>query len=191
MKKLLLSLALIAGFAQTTLATQIYNLDPHHSYVEYHIDHMGFSNQTGKWFVNGQLALDKKNIQNSSVNVTIPVGNVVTGIPELDKHLKTADFFDIAKYPTATFKSTKVTPVTNNKFNVEGNLTLHGVTKPVTLIVTQNKTGIHPMFKTEVIGFSAVATIKRADFGINTYLPMIGNEIKLNIEAEADLPNKK
>lgn len=191
MKKLLLSLVLIAGFAQTVLATQTYNLDPHHSYVEYHIAHMGFSNQTGKWFVNGQLALDKKNIQNSSVNVTIPVNNVVTGIPELDKHLQTADFFDTAKYPTATFKSTKVTAVANNKFNVEGNLTLHGITKPVTLIVTQNKTGIHPMFKTEVIGFSAVTTIKRTDFGINAYLPMLGNEIKLNIEAEADLPNKK
>lgn len=185
LQRALLVSALVLPFASAQAATETYTLDPGHSYVEWHISHFDFSHPSGKWYANGTLELDKDKPQNSKVNVTINVGDIVTGIPKLDEHLKGADFFDVAKYPTATFVSNKVDVSSKKTAKVYGTLTLHGVSKPVVLNVTLNKEGISPITNKPTAGFAATTTIKRSEFGITKYLPGLGDEVKLNIEIEA------
>lgn len=168
-------------------ALQTYTLDPAHSYVEWHISHFGFSNPSGKWFVNGTLLLDEHHPQRSKVNVTINVADMVTGIPKLDEHLKDKDFFDVVEYPTATFVSNKVQLTGQYTANVHGTLTLRGVAKPVTLDVTLNKKGMSVINKKETVGFTATTVLKRSDFGMKAYLPGLGDEVRINIESEATL----
>ena len=188
MKKFLLAFILNVAFFSTSFAlSENYTLDPSHSYVEFHINHFGYSNPSGKWLASGTLNLDENKLQNSSVNISIPIKDVITGIPKLDEHLQSADFFDSAKYPTATFVSTKVLAGKNHTFIINGILTLHGISKPVSLKATQNKIAVNPMFKVKVAGFSAVTKIKRSDFGIKAYIPDLADEVILNIEVEAHL----
>lgn len=166
-------------------AAETLTLDPQHSYVLWEIEHLGFSTQIGKWYVNGMVILDQDQPQNSKVEATIKVANVVTGIPELDKHLQGPLFFDTAKYPTATFVSNKVDVLSKTQAKVEGMLTLRGVSKPVTLDVTLNKVGKSPITDKMTVGFTATTTIKRSDFGMKTLIPEVGDEVKILIGAEA------
>lgn len=166
-------------------AAETYVLDPMHTYVLWHINHLGFSTQSGKWAAEGNLVLDEKKPQNSKVNAVIHIANMVTGIPELDKHLKAPLFFDVEKFPTATFVSNKVELTGKKSAKVIGILTVHGVSKPVTLDVKLNKMGENPISNKMSVGFSATTKIKRSDFGIVTFLPQLGDEVKINIEAEA------
>lgn len=173
--------------AVPAVAADAYKLDPMHTAITWHINHFGFSNPSGKFMnVDGTLVLDPKNPAASKVSVTIPVADINTDIPALDEHLKSKDFFDVATFPTATFTSTSVDVTDKNKAVVHGNLTLHGVTKPIVLNVKLNKIGDN-MFKKQTAGFSATAVIKRSDFGISAYLPGLGDEVRLNIESEANL----
>lgn len=173
-------------FTFSAIATPItYTFDPSHSYVLWHINHLGFSNPSGKWFVNGTVVLDQAKPENSSVNALIQINEMDTGIPKLDEHLKGPEFFDVAKYPTATFVSTQVHLASANSAWVLGKLTLHGVTKPVTLEIKLNKTGINQFTKKPAVGFSGSAQINRSDFGISSYKPELGNIVTLDIEAEA------
>lgn len=188
MKKLLLKfwpmtllfIATINVFAQDT-----YTIDPSHSYVLWHISHFGFSNPSGKWYASGSLILDQAKPQNDKVNVTIKLADIVTGIPKLDEHLKSDTFFDVAKYPTATFVSTSVDVTGKNTAKIYGNLNLHGVTKPIILYVTLNKMGVSPITNKMTVGFSATSELERSDYGISAYLPGLGDPVKLNIEVEA------
>lgn len=166
-------------------AADNYTIDPNHSHVLWHISHFGFSSPTGKWMAEGTLVVDEEKPENTKVNATIKIADIITGIPKLDAHLKNADFFDVAKYPTATFVSNKVNVTNKNTAKVEGTLTLHGVSKPVTLDVTLNKMGNNPMTNKKTLGFTAHTTIKRSDFGMTKYLPNLGDEVKIHIEAEA------
>ncbi|ERH41468.1 polyprenyl-pyrophosphate binding protein [Legionella pneumophila str. Leg01/11] len=159
-------------------------LDDQHTYVLWHINHIGFSTQAGKWYAKGFVILDKEQPQNSKVEATIDVSSIVTGLPELDKHLKSPLFFDTEKYPTATFVSNKVDVLSKTSAKVQGTLTLHGISKPVTLMVTLNKTGKNPISDKISVGFSAKTDIKRSDFGMNTLLPDVGDNVSLEIEAE-------
>ncbi len=169
-------------------AAETYTLDPMHTSVTWTINHFGFSNPWGKFsLIEGSLVLDDQNPTNSKVTVTVPVADLVTGIDKLDTHLKSKDFFDVATYPTATFVSDKVTTTSKTTATVEGTLTIRGISKPETLQVTLNKIGEN-MMKKQTAGFSATATIKRSDFGMTTYLPMLGDDVKLFIESEANLP---
>jgi polyisoprenoid-binding protein YceI len=163
-----------------------YTLDNSHSYVDWKISHFGFSSPSGKWMADGTLELDQAKPQDSKVDVTINVANVITGIPKLDEHLKGEDFFDVAKYPTATFVSKKIVMTGKETAKVEGMLTLRGVTKPVTLDVKLNKAAVSPITNKMTAGFTATANIKRSEFGMTTYLPGLGDEVKLNIEVEAN-----
>lgn len=162
-----------------------YTIDPAHSYVLWHINHFGFSNPSGKWFVNGNLAIDEQNPQNSQVNVTINLTDMVTGIKELDDHLRGAEFFDTTKFPTATFKSNKVVMTGKSTAKIDGVLTLHGVSKPVTLDVTLNKQGKSPITDKESIGFSGHTQLNRSDFGITSVLPGLSDQVPIEIELEA------
>lgn len=179
----------VCGFSNA--ATTNYNLDPLHTYVEWRISHFGFSYPSGKWMVeSGVLNLDEKKITNSSVQAAIQIEDLQTGVQKLDEHLMTNQFFDAAKFPAAIFVSTSVKQKSTNKLIVNGNLTVHGVTKPVTLNVTINKIGMHPVSLHKTAGFSATAKIKRSDFGINAYLPGLGDNVEITIGAEAVLPNE-
>lgn len=160
-------------------------LDNKHSYVLWTIQHLGFSTQAGKWYAQGELVLDKDHLSKSKVNVTINVADMITGLPDLDEHLKGKLFFDTTKFPTAMFVSDKVEVSGKNKAKVHGMLTLHGVTKPVVLNVTLNKVGINPINNKKTAGFSATASIKRSDFGMTALLPNLGDVVKLEIGVEA------
>jgi polyisoprenoid-binding protein YceI len=168
-------------------APKTYQLDPNHTSVLWHVDHFGFSSPSGKWQADGTLVLDEKNPQASKVSVNIKVNTINTGIPKLDEHLKSKAFFDVDQYPTATFVSDKVKVTGKTTAKVTGILTVHGVSKPVTLNVKLNKLGVNPITEKEAAGFSAETTLSRADFNMNTLEPGLGDEIKLNIEAEGQM----
>lgn len=188
-ENLTLLLCLVCGFAGA--ANQDYNLDPLHTNVTWHISHFGFSHPSGKWEVeSGVLSLDEKKLANSSVNVNIQVDNLQTGIPKLDEHLMSNQFFDAAKFPNATFVSTKVQQKSATKLLVFGNLTVHGITKLVTLNVIINKIGMSPISFHKTVGFSAATQIKRSDFGMKAYLPGLGDNVDIAIEGEAMLPSE-
>jgi polyisoprenoid-binding protein YceI len=183
-----LALALSATVAQA--ATTTYTLDPTHTNVAWNINHFDFSNPNGKFFdAKGSVTLDDTKPENSSVKVSFDLNNLTTGVAKLDEHLKTKDFFDVAAFPVAEFVSDKVEITGKNTANVTGKLSLHGVSKPVTLAVTLNKVGEN-IFKKHTAGFSATAKLKRSDFGIVTYLPGLGDEVSLNIQAEGNVETK-
>lgn len=163
-----------------------YIIDSSHSYVTWHISHFGFSHPSGKWLANGTLMLDKEKPENSKVDVTIQMTNVVTGIPKLDEHLTGKDFFDVKKFPVATFVSQKVEVTEKDKARVYGTLTLHGVSKPVVLKVKLNKLAVSPITHKDTAGFTAITTLKRSDFGIDAYSPGLGDKVKIRIELEAN-----
>ncbi|MBD8897371.1 YceI family protein [Rhodanobacter sp. DHG33] len=187
-----LLIAGLLGAAATVQASPVtYKLDPGHTMVLFSWNHFGYSNPTANLGLGeGTLVFDEKDPAKSSVDVTLPLSNLDTHVSALDKHLKEADFFNADKYPTVTFKSTSVVPVDGSHFKVTGNLTVHGVTKPVTLDATLNKVGPHPMMKVQAIGFDATATLKRSDFGMGAYVPMVSDEIKVRITTEGEVPKK-
>ena len=180
-----LGLASAASFAKAVP----YDIDGNHTQVNFSYNHFGFSNITDRFMqVTGEFKLDTADLTRSSINVSIPIDGLSTGVTKLDEHLKSADFFDAAKFPTATFKSTKVEAAGDNKLKVSGDLTIHGVTRPVLLDVTVNKIGEHPMTKVASAGFDASVTVKRSDFGMGNYVPAVSDEVNLRITLEARLP---
>jgi polyisoprenoid-binding protein YceI len=185
-----LALAGLLGVAVSAQAAPVtYKLDPGHTMVLFSWNHFGYSNPTADFGLGeGTVVFDEQNPAKSSVDVTLPLASLDTHVPALDKHLKEADFFDADKYPTVTFKSTKVQPLGGHKFNVTGDLTVHGVTKTVVLAATLNKVGPHPMTKAQSIGFDAAASIKRSDFGVGAYVPKVSDEISIRITTEGSVP---
>ncbi len=187
MKKIFTLLALSA-FAFNANAADKYTLDPHHTSVTWSANHFGFSNPHGIFAeIEGNLILDEKHPNNSSLDVKVKMDNLVTGYINFDKHLKSDDFFNVEKYATATFVSKKIVITGKNTAKVIGDLTLVGITKPVTLNVKLNKVGLNPISQKKTAGFSATATIKRSEFGINYAVPAVSDDVKLVIESEANL----
>lgn len=181
---------LLAGlFALATLpafAAETYKIDPTHTQVEFTYSHFGFSNITGRFDkVESEFAFDAADPAQSSVKVTIPVESISTGVAKLDEHLRSADFFDAAQYPTATFTSTAVTVAGEGKLAVAGDLTIHGITKPVVMDVTINKIAEHPMSKKPAAGFDASFQVKRSEFGVGGYAPAVSDEVRIDITVEA------
>jgi polyisoprenoid-binding protein YceI len=163
-----------------------YTMDPNHTQVRFGWTHFGFSKLEGMFEkVSGTFVYDPQNVAGSSVNASIDLTGIDTGVDKLNEHLATPDFFDVAKFGTATYKSTKVSAAGEGKLTVEGELTLHGVTKPVTLDVTVNNVGPHGMTQKPSAGFDATATLTRSDFGIDKYVPNVSDEIRLEITTEA------
>jgi polyisoprenoid-binding protein YceI len=182
----LIGVALLTFFSSLLNAeSATFTLDKNHTYVSWDIQHLGFSTQTGKWYADGVLTLDKEHPEQSKVKASINISDLVTGLPELDKHLKSKAFFDVANFPKATFVSNKVTVVGKDKADVQGILTVHGVSKPLTLHVSFNKADMNPINNKMTVGFSGTASMKRSDFGINTLVPSLGDEVNLKIEVEA------
>jgi polyisoprenoid-binding protein YceI len=181
-----------AGFiqvGQVQAAPVSYKLDPHHTMVLFSWNHFGYSHPTADFGLGeGTLVFDEQHPGQSSVEVSLPLAKLDTHVGDLDEHLKKADFFDADKYPQVTFKSTSVQPLGGNKFKVTGNLTVHGVTKPIVLDATLNKMGPHPMSKAQSIGFDATASLKRSDFGVAAYVPNVSDEITIRITTEGSVP---
>ncbi|MEX1827814.1 YceI family protein [Luteibacter sp. CQ10] len=177
---------LLATAGAAAAAPVTYKLDPTHTMVLFSWNHFGFSNPSADLNnVDGTLVYDEKDPTKATVEATFKLADLDTFVPKLDEHLKSKDFFDAAQYPTITFKSTKVATAGKDKLKVTGDLTVHGVTKPVTLDATLNKIGPHPMMKVQTVGFDATATLKRSDFGVGAYVPNVSDEIKIRITTEA------
>ena len=185
-----LAFAGLLGAAVSAQAAPVtYKLDPGHTMVLFSWNHFGYSNPTADLGLGeGTLVFDEQHPANSGVEVTLPLARLDTHVPALDEHLKKPDFLDAGKYPVVTFKSTKVQPLGGHKFKVTGDLTVHGVTKPVVLNATLNKIGPHPMSKAQSIGFDATASIKRSDFGVGAYVPNVGDELTIRITTEGSVP---
>ncbi|QNN47777.1 polyisoprenoid-binding protein [Thermomonas brevis] len=165
-----------------------YQLDPSHTDVLVQWTHFGFSQPSAQFGISeGTLIWDADDVSKSSVQVSIPVAAIDTFVDKLDEHLKSGDFFDAGKFPNATFKSTSVAAAGTNKLTVTGDLTIKDITKPVTLDVTLNGAGEHPMLKKQAIGFSATGTIKRSDFGVGAYAPNVSDDVQLRITTEGTL----
>jgi polyisoprenoid-binding protein YceI len=170
--------------ASAMAAMDTYDLDPTHTYPNFTINHLGFSTMHGRFNSSmGTIQLDLAG-KKGSVEITIEAASIDTGFKKRDDHLRSPDFLNVVEYPQITYKSTKVSFTGDKQATVEGNLTIMGVTKPVTLNVTSINCGVHPFNKKEVCGFDANATIKRSDFGVKYGLPAIGDEMKLQLEAE-------
>lgn len=189
MKRPLLAAALALASTVAFAAPLTYKIDANHTDVVASWSHFGFSNPIAHFGkVDGNIVYDPANVSASKVEVTIPLSGLDSHVQAFDEHLRSADFFDAEKYPTVTFKSTSVKAAGKGKLKVTGDLTIKGVTKPVVLDVTINKTGVQPLAKREAAGFSATATIKRTDFGLGLYAPNVSDDVKLSITTEAIVP---
>lgn len=188
LRQAIVASALAVASASAFAAPQTYQIDPSHTNVLFTWSHFGFSHPTGNFSdVNGTIVFDQENPTASKVDVTIPLSSLDTDVDDLDTHLRKADFFDAEKYPTITFKSTKIEKgAGENQFEVTGDLTLHGVTRPIVLDATLNKVG--EMMGTQKIGFDATASVTRSEFGMGGYVPNISDEIPLRITTEAFIP---
>lgn len=182
LRRLLLTSILAACATTAFAAPQKYDIDTTHTQVIFSWNHFGFSNPSATLEkFTGDFMLDTADLTKSSISITFPLDGLHTGVPKLDEHLKSPDFFDAAKFPNITFKSTKVDKVGANGLKVTGDLTIHGVTKPATLDVKINKIGDNPMMKKASAGFDATTTIKRSEFGVDKYVPNVSDEIPVHI----------
>ncbi len=180
-----LFLAAALSLASTALHATTYTLEPNHTEGVLRWNHLGFSNPSAKFNrVEGTLEFDPAKPSTASVVVTIPIANLSTGVPDLDDDFHEKRFFDIANFPTATFKSTKVEKAGAGSFKVTGDLTIRGTSKPVVLMATLNGIGINPRLHLPAVGFTATASLKRSDFGLGAFVPQVSDEIRIEITAE-------
>lgn len=191
-KALAIGLTVAATATLATAKPVSYQIDPTHTATVFTWNHFGFSTPSGNFSdIQGNIQIDNAKPANSSVDITIPLSSLNTNVKALDEHLKGADFFDAAKYPNITFKSTKVQAMGKNKYKITGNLTVKNVTKPVVLDAVLNKQGEHPMTKAQSIGFNATTSFNRSAFGVGAYVPNVGDKITVNITTEASVPQSK
>jgi len=161
-----------------------YALESNHARVLFSVSHMGFSTWYGDFYgATGTLSIDPKNPATAKLEVTIPVASVATHNATLDGELKSADWFDAGNFPAISFKSTKVTVTGPKTATVTGDLTFHGVTKPVTLEASFKAAGTNPMSKAFTTGFEVKGKLKRSEFGVTKYVPLVGDEVELIISA--------
>ena len=199
MRKLSLAAGLLSAFcvlasADLALAQQValsdpasvkagtYKVEPYHTQAVFSVSHFGFTNFYGVFSgASGSLVLDPAKPSAAKLEVTIPVQSVQTTNAQLDGMLKGDQWFDATKFPNATFTSTKVVLSGKDSAVIAGNLTLHGVTKAITLQAHFIGTGVNPLDKSFTAGFEATGTIKRSDFGVSTYVPLVGDDVRLTI----------
>lgn len=193
MKTTLSTLALLALVALAPLvaakpavaATDKFSFDKAHTQIFFSVSHLGYSFSTGKFTgFDGSFHFNPEKPEQGKIDVTIDTNSISFNDEAWENHMKNEDFFNVEKFPTMTFKSTKVEKTGENTGRVTGDLTLLGVTKPVTLDVIHNKSGIHPYNKKYVAGFSATGKLNRSDFGMTYGLPGVGDEVSISIEVE-------
>ncbi|MCK5424187.1 MAG: polyisoprenoid-binding protein [Emcibacter sp.] len=177
----------IAAQAEVNMVgKEVYHFDKTHTNILWFFNHIGFSNSMGQFMdYDGQIILDHDNPDQSSVTITIKTTSIMTGHAEFDELLRGVDYFHVDKFPTATFTSTKVTLTDEKKATVDGDFTLLGITRPLTLKVRLNKRGMDIIKNKMRTGFSVRTTIKRSRWGLTHYLPFVGDDVIIRIETEA------
>ena len=183
---LALSFIFSAGFSSQALAQiETYEFDKAHTQILFFVNHLGFSDSQGEFHeYDGHFTFDRGAPEKSSVEVTIQTASIDMDHEKWDAHMRNEDFFDVETFPTMTFKSTEIEVTGENDAAIHGDLTILGVTKPVSLAVRHNKSGKHPFSGKFVAGFSASTTVKRSEFGMNYGLPMISDDIEVRLEVE-------
>jgi polyisoprenoid-binding protein YceI len=182
MKPVLFAAALLP--AAPALA-QTYEVDTRHSHMSWSIPHLGISTYRGKFArTAGKITLDRA-AKTGTIEITVDPASQISGDERLDKHLASEDFFNVAKFPSITFRSSKVTFSGDNPTRIDGELTMLGVTRPVTLQVTLFRCIEHPRLKKEVCGADSTATIKRSEWGMKYGLPGLIDDVKLDLQVEA------
>jgi polyisoprenoid-binding protein YceI len=185
MKKILLST--IFGMVTLLVSAQTWVSDPAHSHLSFAVSHMTISEVTGTFTqFEVKVTATKPDHSNAQVDVTVQIASINTNVAARDNHLKTADFFDTATYPTMTFKSTSIKKIKGNNYKLAGNLTMHGVTKPIVLDVIYKGTVTNPMNKKETSGFLFKGKLNRMDYDIGPKFPatFIGTEIAISGSVE-------
>ncbi|RIX42545.1 MAG: polyisoprenoid-binding protein [Rhodocyclales bacterium GT-UBC] len=183
-----LSAALIlaaAAAAPAMAAPETFVADSTHTFSRFSYSHFGYSTQLSRFNKNSGKVVFDKVAKTGSVDIVIDTKSVDTGADVFNEHIQGEDFLDTAKYPTATFKSTKVIFEGDKPAKVEGNLTLKGVTKPVTLTITSFQAMPHPMLKKDAIGANAFTVVKRSEFNAGKYAPYVGDEVRIDVAIEA------
>ncbi len=161
-----------------------YTFDPTRTEIRFCWNHLGFSRQCAHFLkYDGELLYDEANPENSALKVTFKTDSIETFVPKFNEHMKDR-LFDVEKYPEATFKSTKFKRTGDNTGKVTGDLTIHGATSSVTLDVTLNRSGIHPMARVLALGVGAKTEIKRTDFGISEGVPFVSDDVSIEIQTE-------
>lgn len=187
-KSLLAALTIGITLPLSSLAADSYTIDPAHTYPRFSINHLGFSTMQGRFEkTSGKVTLDRA-AKTGSVDLAIETASISTGFAKRDAHLQSPDFFNAAEFTAITYKSTALRFKGDKPVKVEGNLTLAGVTKPVTFTIDSFNCGLDPMDplkKRQKCGADASAKIKRSDFGVKFALPAVGDEVKLELEIEA------
>ena len=185
MKTQLAAFLITAAFALPAVAADSYTVDPAHTYPKFEINHLGFSTLHGRFgATTGKIVLDSA-ARSGTIDISIDATSIDTGHAKRDTHLKSEEFFNVGKFPTLTYKATKLKFNGDKLTGADGEMTLLGVTRPVSLAVTSFNCGPHPMNKKPMCGANATATIKRSDFGLSTYLPAVGDEVNISIQVEA------
>lgn len=159
-----------------------YSFDGNHTQVVFSVLHFGFTNYTGLFSgITGSMMLDTMDMENTKVSVDIPISSVMTTSMKLNDELKGKEWFDSDQFPKAHFESTRVLKTGSNTATADGNLTLHGITKPETLKVHFIGAGVNMMSKKYTAGFEAHAIIKRSDFGVKMFVPYVEDDVELRI----------
>ncbi len=186
LKKLAVAVLLSSAAATSAMAApETYSVDNSHTFARFSYTHLGLSTQLSRFDkTSGTVVLDKE-AKTAQVDITIDTTSVATGSSLFNEHIQGADFLDTAKYPTATFKSTKVRFEGEKPVAIDGDLTIKGVTKPVTLTVTHFVNTLHPMRQKDAIGADAQLVIKRTDFNAGKYAPNVGDDVTISIALEA------
>ncbi len=181
------TLAIAAALAALPALADVetYNIDPLHTFPAYEVGHFGYSIQRGRFNkTQGRITIDPA-AKTGSAEVIIDTASVSSGVDKLDEHLRGEDFFDSARFPQMTFKSSDFTFEGERVRQARGTLTINGITKPVTMEVTHFKCGLNPMILRKVCGADMTANIKRSDFGMKYALPMLADEVVLRVNVEA------
>lgn len=181
----LLAALLSSGVTVSALAADTFVTDPNHTFARFSYSHFGYSTQLSRFDkVSGKITLDRE-AKSGSADITIDTRSVSTGSSQFNEHIQGPDFLDTAKYPTATFTSNQIQFKGDTPEKVVGELTLKGVTKPVTLTITSFKCMPHPMVKREACGADATAVVKRSDFNMAKYAPHVGDDVTITVSVEA------
>lgn len=185
MKKMIIALALTMGQVAPALATDSYTIDPNHTFPVFEVNHLGFTTQRGRFDkTSGKVTLDMA-AKKGSVELNIDTTSLDMGFAKWNEHMSADGFFNVAKYPSMSFKSTKLIFEGDKVVAADGEFTLLGVTKPLRLTVNAFRCGENPIIKKQMCGADVSATIKRSDFGMTKYVPAVSDDIKISSPVEA------
>lgn len=185
MNRIMIAIALASSVTLSAFAADSYTIDPNHTFPVFEVNHLGYTMQHGRFNKSsGKITLDMA-AKSGSVDLTIETTSLDMGFPLWDEHLSADGFFNTAKFPTMTFKSNKLIFKDDKVVAAEGQFTLLGVTKPLTVSVNGFKCGENPMNKKPMCGANIAGTIKRSDFGMTKYVPAVSDEVEIHVPVEA------